>query len=272
MNTRHATVKLKHHNAVPRCQPPGQATTGNGSVTATLTGAPPKAVLDGVQRPPLAPNANDLVTVLIAEAVPLLRRGLEAALSDDPRVAIVATLEDPRSAVEAAMQLRPRVVVMGSQLQHIDGIQSIRRIRTALPEVAIIAIGTSEEDAVIFSAIEAGAIGYVLQDISAEALREAIHSVCNGMTMVHPRIVRKMVDRLTLLSEKVGSGGAAGLTGRELEVLLSMAAGRTDKEIAREFSITEATVKSHIRTVFQKTGAANRVQAVALAMRVGLIR
>ena len=92
------------------------------------------------------------------------------------------------------------------------------------------------------------------------------------MTMVHPRVVRQMVDRLALLSQKVGAGAAAGLTSRELDVLLAMAAGRTDKEIAREFSLTESTVKSHIRTVFQKTGAANRVQAVALAMRVGLIR
>lgn len=215
---------------------------------------------------------DGVITVLIVEALPLLRRGLAAALSEDPRIDVVGILEDSRSAVEAAKRLHPRVVLMGSQLQHIDGIQSTRRIRTELPDVDVIVLGTSEEEPVIFSTIEAGAVGYVLQDITPEDLREAIYRVCNGMTMVHPRIVRKMVDRLTLLSQRVGSGGAAGLTARELEVLHSMAAGRTDKEIAREFSLTEATVKSHIRTVFHKTGAANRVQAVALAMRVGLIR
>ncbi len=217
-------------------------------------------------------NGDGPITVLIAEALPLLRRGLAAALGEDPRIDVVGILEDPRSAVDTAKRLHPRVVLMGSQLQHVDGIQSTRRIRREQPDVDVIVIGTSEEESVIFSAIEAGAIGYVLQDITPEDLREAIYSVCNGMTMVHPRIVRKMVQRLTLLSQKVGSGGAAGLTSRELEVLLSMAAGRTDKEIAREFSVTESTVKSHIRTVFQKTGTANRVQAVALAMRVGLIR
>jgi DNA-binding NarL/FixJ family response regulator len=217
-------------------------------------------------------NGDRPITVLIAEALPLLRHGLASALSEDPRIDVVGILDDPRQAAEAAKRLHPRVVLMGSQLQHVDGIQSTRRIRTELSDVDVLVIGSSEEESVIFSVIEAGAIGYVLQDITPEDLREAIYSVCNGMTMVHPRIVRKMVQRLTLLSQKVGAGGTAGLTSRELEVLLSMASGRTDKEIAREFSVTESTVKSHIRTVFQKTGAANRVQAVALAMRVGLIR
>jgi len=195
-----------------------------------------------------------------------------AALSEDPGIEVVGVLEDGLAAVEAAKRLHPRVVLMGSQLQHVDGIQGTRLIKTELPDVDVLVIGTSEEDSVVFSAIEAGAIGYVLQDITPEDLREAIHSVCNGMTMVHPRVMRKMVDRLTFLSQKMGSGRAAGLTSRELEVLLSMAAGRTDKEIAGQLSVTEATVKSHIRTVFHKTGTGNRAQAVALAMRVGLIR
>lgn len=216
------------------------------------------------------PSAESLIAVLIVEALPLLRWGLAAALSEDPRIEIVGILEDPREAVEAAKTLRPRVVLMGSQSQQIDGIQSTQRIKDDLPDVDVIVIGASEEEPVIFSAIEAGAVGYVLQDITPEDLRQAIHSVCNGMAMVHPRVVRKMVDRLTLLSQKMGA--AAGLTSRELDVLLSMAAGQTDKEIAREFSLTEATVKRHIRTVFLKTGAVNRVQAVALAMRAGLIR
>lgn len=232
----------------------------------------PASHLPGVPDAPRTPlrEAGGPITVLIVEALPLLRRGLAATLSEDPGIEVVGILEDPRAAAEAAKSLRPRVVLMGSQLQQIDGIQSTRCIRDELPDVDVIVIGASEEESVIFSAIEAGAVGYVLQDITPEDLRDAIHSVCNGMAMVHPRVVRKMVDRLTLLSQKMGA--AAGLTSRELDVLLSMAAGRTDKEIAREFSLTEATVKSHIRTVFQKTGAANRVQAVALAMRVGLIR
>jgi DNA-binding NarL/FixJ family response regulator len=227
--------------------------TGNGG---------PESALRTVQR----------VRVLVAEALPLLNRGLQAALAEDPRIEVVGVFEDPQAAVAAAQTSRPRVVLMGSQLQHVDAIQATRRIKAALPDVDIIVIGTSEEEAVIFSTIEAGAVGYVLQDIRPQDLCEAICSVCDGMTMVHPRIVRKMVDRLTLLSQRVGAGAAAGLTSRELDVLLAMASGRTDKEIAREFAVTEATVKSHIRTVFQKTGAANRVQAVALAMRVGLIR
>jgi DNA-binding NarL/FixJ family response regulator len=212
------------------------------------------------------------ITVLIAEALPLIRRGLVAALSEDPEIEIVGILEDGLAAVEAAKRLHPRVVLMGSQLQHVDGIQGTRLIKSELPDVNVLVIGTSEEDSVIFSAIEAGAIGYVLQDITPEDLREAMHSVCNGMTMVHPRVMRKMVHRLTLLSQKMGSGRSAGLTSRELEVLLSMSSGRTDKEIAGQLSVTEATIKSHIRTVFHKTGTVNRAQAVATAMRVGLIR
>ena len=212
------------------------------------------------------------ITVLIAEALPLIRRGLVAALSEDPDIEVVGVLEDGLAAVEAARRLRPRVVLMGSQLQHMDGIQGTRLIKSEMPDVNVLLIGTSEDDSVIFSAIEAGAIGYVLHDITPEDLREAMHSVCNGMTMVHPRIMRKMVHRLTLLSQKMGSGRGAGLTSRELEVLLSMSTGCTDKEIAGHLSVTEATIKSHIRTVFHKTGTVNRAQAVATAMRVGLIR
>jgi DNA-binding NarL/FixJ family response regulator len=212
------------------------------------------------------------ITVLIAESMPLVREGLMAALSEDPNIEVVGVAEDGLAAVEAAKRLRPRVVIMGSQLQHVDGIQGTRLIKTEQPDVNVLVIGTSEEDSVIFSAVEAGAIGYLLQDIAPEDLREAIHSVCNGMTMVHPRIMRKMVHRLTLLSQKVGPGRIGALTERELQVLLAMASGRTDKQIARQISVTESTVKSHIRTVFHKTGSNNRAQAVALAIRIGLIR
>jgi len=198
--------------------------------------------------------------------------GLVTALSEDPTITVVGVVKDGLSAVEAAKKLRPRVVVMGSQLEHMDGIEGTRLIRADLPDVQVLMLGTSEEDAVIFSAIEAGAIGYILRDITPEDLREAIHSVCDGMTMIHPRIMRKMVHRLTLLSRKVGSGQAGGLTARELEVLRAVAAGQTDKEIALQLSLTEATVKSLIRTVFNKMGTTNRAQAVAKAMRIGLIR
>src|SRR6267143_3024748 len=93
------------------------------------------------------------ITVLIAEALPLIRRGLVAALSEDPEIEIVGILEDGLAAVEAARRLHPRVVLMGSQLQHVDGIQGTRLIKSELPDVNVLVIGTSEEDSVIFSAI-----------------------------------------------------------------------------------------------------------------------
>ena len=212
------------------------------------------------------------ITVLIVESLPLIRRGLVAALGEDPEIDVVGVVDDGLAAVEAAKRLNPRVVVMGSQLQHVDGIHGTHQIRADLPGTQVLILGTSEDDAMIFSAIEAGAIGYVLHDITPEDLREAIHNVCNGMTMVHPRVMRKMVHRLTLLSQRGGSGQPGGLTARELEVLRSMAAGKSDKEIGQHLSVTEATVKSHIRTVFNKMGTTNRCQAVAMAMRIGLIR
>lgn len=212
------------------------------------------------------------ITVLIAEALPLVRHGLMAALAEDPQIDVVGVVEDGLAAVEAAKKLHPRVVIMGTQLQHVDGIQGTRLIKHEVPDTDVLVLGTSEEDSVVFSAVEAGAIGYVLQNIGPKDLREAIHSMCNGMTMVHPRVMRKMVSRLTLLSQKMGAGRIGALTERELQVLLALAAGLTDKEIAGKLALTESTVKSHIRTIFHKTGTANRAQAVALAMRMGLIR
>jgi DNA-binding NarL/FixJ family response regulator len=265
-------LKSRHYALSSSVAPAPAKPLRTGAGAALVDSPSPRMGRTSEAGPQSRPAARTCIRVLVAEALPLLRRGLEAALNEDPRIEIVGIFEDPRAAVEAARTCRPRVVLMGSQLQHVDAIQGTRRIKAELPDVDVIVIGTSEEESVVFSAIEAGAVGYVLQDITAEDLCEAICGVCDGMTMVHPRVVRQMVDRLALLSQKVGAGAAAGLTSRELDVLLAMAAGRTDKEIAREFSLTESTVKSHIRTVFQKTGAANRVQAVALAMRVGLIR
>jgi DNA-binding NarL/FixJ family response regulator len=124
-----------------------------------------------------------------------------------------------------------------------------------------------------FRSLEAGATGYVLKDISPDNLARAIEGVCNDKTLMHPQVARQLVERFRVLSrEKNGTDDLhlGGLTGRELQILLEMTRGATDKEIAQKTHVSTTTVKSHIRSIFRKIGARNRTQAVVYVIKNGL--
>lgn len=216
------------------------------------------------------------VRVLTVDDMTLVRQGIQRLLKDRDSVEVVGEAPDAQEAAELVQQMQPDVVLLDQNVPGLDTPQTIALFKQHRAAVEIIVLSEIADAEGAFRAIEAGASGYVLKDISADNLVRAIHGVCNGRTVMHPYIARQLVDRFRVLMRERASqsdgGHLSGLTRRELEVIVEMAKGATDREIGQKTSLAESTVKSHIRSILRKIGARNRTQAVAYVLRKGLMR
>jgi DNA-binding NarL/FixJ family response regulator len=210
--------------------------------------------------------------VLVVDDTTLVRQGLRSLLEQRERIDLVGEAASAQEAYELLEALRPDVVLVDQEMPGLDLVEAIRLFKSRLPEVEVIVLAEWADEERAFRALEAGATGYVLKDIHIENLVRAIEGVTSGRTLMHPRITRQLVERFRLLMrERQDQNGSTlgGLTSRELEILLQMAKGATDREIASRMYLSATTVKSHIRSIFRKIGARNRTQAVAYALRNG---
>ena len=152
---------------------------------------------------------------------------------------------------------------------------AILQLKQQCPRVEVIVLSEIPDEERAFRALEAGASGYVLKDISPDNLVRAIHGVCDGRTVTHPYITRQLIERFRMLmrerTDQRNSMQPDGLTKRELGIIVEMAQGSTDREIAKKACLGESTVKSHIRSILRKIGARNRTQAVAYVLRKGIM-
>ncbi len=213
------------------------------------------------------------IRVLLADDMALIRHGVRALLSTVDDVEIVAEVATAEEAVRQTREVTPDVVLMDQDMPG-DGLRATRSIKEALPEVEVIVMTDRLDDMKALQAIDAGATGYVLKDIPMTNLAAALRAVCNGRAFFHPEITRKLMERLAHLSREQRSRmrlESEGLTARELDILIELARGSTDREIAAKFVIAEGTVKTHLRHILRKLGARNRTQAVAYVLRKGLI-
>jgi DNA-binding NarL/FixJ family response regulator len=156
-----------------------------------------------------------------------------------------------------------------------NGVDLCRSIKREHPGVEVLILTADDHDETVFEAIRAGATGYILKDITPENLLRAIHSMMRGQTMIHPRIARRVLDRLSFIAQDQERGGRLygdGLTEREIEILVEVAKGATNKEIARKLFISESTVKSRLRNIFRKIDVRDRAEAAAYAIRKGYMR
>ena len=218
--------------------------------------------------------AVNAVRVLLVEPQGLIRLGIRSVLTSAQDIAIVGEADDTDEAVRLSMELRPDVVLIAQDIDGADGLHAIRAIKHRIMDAEVIMMTDRLDQAKAILAIEAGARGYVLKDMPAPNLAHAVRSVSSGRGFLHPQITRKLMDRLGQLAKahRRHRPETGGLTDRELDILIEIAKGCTDQEIATRFVITEGTVKTHIRHILRKLRVRNRAQAVAHVLRKGFIK
>ena len=207
------------------------------------------------------------VRVVIAEDHAVVREGLRMFLrGDGAGIEVVGEATDGREAVELARQLRPDVVLMDLVMPVMDGISAIAAIRQDLPEVEVVALTGFIEDHLVTGALRAGAIGYLVKDADADSVRRAVWAAAAGQVFLSPDAAARLVREV-----RVPRNVTDLLTRREIEVLILVARGRSNKEIARELAIGQQTVKTYISTIFRKLGVQSRTQAALYALQNGLV-
>jgi NarL family two-component system response regulator LiaR len=208
------------------------------------------------------------IRVLVADDHAIVRKGIRALLATEPDIEVVGEVENGQEAVAEADRLRPDVILMDLVMPEMDGIEAIRRITAHQSEARILVLTSFAADDKVFPAIKAGALGYLLKDSSPRELVQAIHQVYRGESSLHPTIARKLLQELSRPSERPPT--PEPLTEREVEVLRLVARGQSNREIADQLVISEATVRTHVSNILGKLHLASRTQAALYALREGL--
>lgn len=204
---------------------------------------------------------SEAIRVLIAEDHHVVRQGLVALLNTVAGLQVIGEAANGREAIERFEQHRPDVTLMDLRMPDLGGVEAVTEIRRKHPAARIIVLTTFDGDEDIYRAIQAGAKGYLLKGMSGEELIDAIRAVHAGRSRIPSVIAERLADRM----------GGPGLTSRELDVLKAIVAGRSNKEIARELFISEATVKTHINSILGKLGVSDRTQAATSALQRGIV-
>jgi len=213
---------------------------------------------------------HETIRVLIADDHPIVREGLRTILGFQEGVEVVGEASDGQEAVDLAQELLADVVLMDIRMSKLDGVEATRRIKAQNPQIGVIVLTNYDDDRYVFEGIEAGASGYLLKDIGADDLSEAIHRVARGESLMAPSVLRKVLDEFAHRAEE-RELPHEWLTPRELEVLQALARGLKNEEIAKELFITEKTVKSHLGSIFSKLGVNDRSRAILYAIKHKLV-
>jgi DNA-binding NarL/FixJ family response regulator len=213
--------------------------------------------------------------VLLADAAPMQRAGLRMALSDAGGLAVVGETGDGAEAVDLARRLLPDVVVLDLALPRLDGLAATRAIRDARLPVQVLILTDDDRDDHVIGAIAAGATGFVCKDVPADELVAALRAVAAQGAVIAPRVLARLLTRFAdALPDPATTATDAldALTDREREVLVHVARGHSNAEIARALTVSETTIKTHVGHVLTKLRLRDRVQAVVLAYETGLVK
>jgi DNA-binding NarL/FixJ family response regulator len=215
-----------------------------------------------------------MTRVLIADDDDLMRAGLVELLSGEAEIEIAGQARTGREAIERARRLKPDVVLMDVRMPDLDGIAATAELTTAAPGAKVMILTTFEQDDYIFRALRAGASGFLVKRTRPEELIAAVRTVAAGDSLLSPSVTRRVVDRMAQQPTPDLSDQAKleELTPREREVLELVASGLSNREIAAELVIEEATVRSHIRRILMKLDLRDRVQVVIFAYETGVNR
>jgi len=211
------------------------------------------------------------IRALIVDDHPVTREGLRTLLelSGEDAVIVVGEAGSGEEAVAQVLQLEPDVVFMDVRMPGISGIEATKQIRKANPGTKVILITIDESRGAISEAIQAGVSGYLLKDASSDALVDAAKQAVEGRAVIHPQLTKTFIEEVQHVED---APATTPLSKREREILQMVANGSTTKEVARDLGISPHTVKTHLERIFEKLGANDRAQAVAIAIRTGLVQ
>jgi DNA-binding NarL/FixJ family response regulator len=219
-----------------------------------------------------------VIRILLVDDEPLLRLGFRLVLESQPDMSVVGEASDGEGAVRQTAALDPDVVVMDVRMPGVDGTEATRRVVRDHPRSRVLILTTFDLDEYAFSALRAGASGFLLKNVPPEDLLSAIRAVASGDAVVAPSVTRRLLDAMAhQLPDPTGGGHPVDgrlsrLTERELEVLVKLADGLSNAEIAESLSVAETTVKTHVGRLLAKLDLRDRVQAVVFAYQTGLVR
>ena len=210
------------------------------------------------------------IRALIVDDHPVTREGLRTALElSEGVVVVVGEAASGEEAIERAKELTPDVVFMDVRMPGMDGIEATRRIRQAAPATKVILITIDESRGAISEAIQAGVSGDLLKDASVDALVDAARNAVEGNAVIHPQLTKTFIEEARF-GESEGPH-TTPLSKREREILQKVADGATTRQVATDLGISPHTVKTHLERIFEKLGANDRAQAVAIAIRTGIV-
>ena len=209
-----------------------------------------------------------MIRVVVADDQELVREGFAAILSAAPDLDVVALARDGVEAVQASREHGPDVVVMDVRMPRLDGIEATGHVMQLPDPPSVLILTTFDLDEYVFEAMRNGAAGFLLKDAPPGRLAEAIRTVAAGDTLVDPAVTRRLVERFVRRGPRAD---VDDLTRREREVLVEVARGRSNSEIAERLVVSEATVKTHVAAILRKHGLRDRAQAVVLAYESGLV-
>jgi DNA-binding NarL/FixJ family response regulator len=220
-------------------------------------------------------QVTPVIRIVLVDDQELVRTGFRMVLDAQPDMAVVGEAADGMAAVEFARRHDADVMVMDARMPRMDGVAATRHIRQAGDRPRVLMLTTFDLDEYAFAALKAGASGFLLKDVPPEELLFAIRAVHSGDAVVAPSTTRRLIDRFAPMlpaGDAAAAAELAGLTEREREVLILVAQGLSNAELAQRLFVSEATVKTHVGRILAKLGLRDRVQAVVYAYETGLVR
>lgn len=229
-----------------------------------------------------AARENRVITVVVADDHKLFREGLKRILNMEQDLQVIGECADGRQVIEFCQQHKPDVVLLDINMPVENGVTATEKLREMCPDVKVIILSIHDDESYVFETLRKGASGYLLKDMEAESLIDAIRTVAAGHAYIHPKVTGKLIHQLRRMANTDGAAAIQAekkqprninvpLTKREIEVLRLMAEGKSNKMIGEHLFISEKTVKNHVSSILQKMEVEDRTQAVIVSIKNGWV-